>query len=68
MSGWQLVQEILSCLSDEDLRTLNGMLEKMREKAFGYLNPDKSLEEVKTDETKNMSGFMARMKKRSSEI
>ena len=67
MSGWELVQEILSCLSDEDLRTLNGTLERMREKAFGYLNPDKSLEEVKTDEAKNMPRFLARMKRRGSD-
>ena len=65
MSGWELVQEILSCLSNEDLRTLNGTLERMREKAFGYLNPDKSLEEIKTDEVKNMPRFLARMKRRS---
>ena len=64
MSGWELVQEILSCLSDQELRTMNDMMERMREKAFGYLNPDKSLEEIKTDDTKNMSGFLARMKKR----
>ena len=65
MSGWELVQEILSCLSDEDMRTLNSTLERMREKALGYLNPDKSLEEIKTDEVKNMPRFLARMKRRS---
>ena len=65
MSGWELIQEILSDLSDEDLRTLNGTLERMREKALGYLNPDKSLEEIKTDEVKNMPRFLARMKRRS---
>lgn len=67
VSGWELVQEILSCLSDKELRMMNDMMERMREKAFGYLNPDKSLEEVKTDNTKNMSGFLARMKKRRSD-
>lgn len=48
MSGWNLIQEILSSLSDEDLLTLNGILERMREKAFKYLNPDKSLEKIET--------------------
>jgi len=65
MSGWDMVQEILSDLSDDDLYKLNGILERMREKAFGYLNPGKSLEEIKTDEAKNMPRFLARMKRRS---
>jgi len=65
MSGWDLAQEILSSISDDDLHVLNGILERMRGKAFGYLNPGKSLEEVKTDEAKNMPRFLARMKRRS---
>jgi len=64
MSGWELVEEIMSCLSDEDLCTLNGMLEKMREKAFGYINPGKSLEEVKTTDAQDMPRFLAKMRKR----
>jgi len=66
ISGWNLVQEILSGLSNEELITLNGMLERMREKAFGYLNPDKSIEEIKTDEARNMTSFMKRMSKYTS--
>ena len=65
-SGWKLVQEILSGLSDEELRTLNNILGKMRENAFEYLNPGKSLEEVKTDEAKNMPRFLAHMKQQNS--
>lgn len=67
VSGWNLVQEVLSGLSDEELITLNGMLERMREKAFYYLNPGKSLEEIKTDETKNMVGFMKRVARHTSD-
>ena len=48
ISGWELVQEILSCLSDEDIRTLNSLLDRMREKAFEYLNPGEVMEEIKT--------------------
>ena len=48
ISGWELVQEILSGLSDEDIRTLNSLFERMREKAFEYLNPGKVMEEIKT--------------------
>ena len=66
VSGWELVQEILSGLSDEELITLNSMLERMRGKAFSYLNPDKSMEEIKTDEAKNMAGFMKRLSKYAS--
>ncbi len=66
MSGWELVQEILSCLSDEDLRTFNSILERMREKAFEYLNPGESLEEVKTKESQDIPRFLARMKRRGT--
>jgi len=48
ISGWELAQEILSCLSDEDIRTLNSLFERMREKAFEYLNPGEVMEEIKT--------------------
>ena len=48
IAGWELVQEILSHLSDEDIRTLNSLLDMMREKAFEYLNPGKVMEEIKT--------------------
>ena len=48
ISGWELVQEILSYLSDEDIMTLNSLLERMREKAFEYLNPGEVMEEIKT--------------------
>ena len=64
MSGWELAQEILSCLSDEDMRTLNSFLERMREKAFEYLNPGEALEEVKTREAQDMPRFLARMARR----
>ncbi len=47
ISGWELTQEILSCLSDEDVRTLNSLFERLREKAFEYLNPGKVMEEIK---------------------
>ena len=61
ISGWELVQEILSGLSEEDLRTFNSTLERMREKAFEYLNPGESLEEVKTKKAHDMPRFLARM-------
>ena len=61
ISGWELVQEILSDFSDQDLRTLISLVERMREKAFGYLNPEKTIEEIKTKDAQNMPRFLARM-------
>ena len=51
ISGWELVQEILSCLSDEDIRTLNSLLDRMREKAFEYHSPGEVIEKIKPKRT-----------------
>jgi len=40
-------------------------MERMRENAFGYLNPGESLEEVKTKDAQNLPRFLARMARRS---
>ncbi len=60
--GWQLVQDILQGLSEEELRALTRLLEAVRGKAFDYLNPGEVMEEVKPkDEAQNMARFLARM-------
>ncbi len=61
--GWILVQEILSRLPEEEMRTLIKPLQTVREKAIEYLNPGETLEEVKRNDTKNMARFMKRMSK-----
>lgn len=66
ISGWKLVQDVLSGLSDEDLRALNNILGKMRSNAFEYLNPGKVMDTVKTDEAKNMPRFLARVKEQEA--
>jgi len=60
--GWELVQELLSCLSEEDMQTFNNLMEKVREKAFQYLYPGEVMEEITTpNEAENMARFLARM-------
>jgi len=66
ISGWGLTKEILSNLSEEELRTLTSLLERIRVKAFKYLNPGEVMEEIKTNETENMPRFMASIRRRES--
>ena len=58
--GWELVEEILSCLSEEELKTFNRIMEKVRGKAFQYLYPGKVMEEIRTNDEENMARFMDR--------
>jgi hypothetical protein len=57
VSGGNLFRIYFPVFPMKDLRVLNGMLEKMREKAIVYLNPGKSLEAVETDDVENMPVF-----------
>jgi len=66
VAGWELTQEILSRLSEEEMRTLIRLLEAVREKSFKYLNPEKSMEEIRRNESKNMARFMKRVAKYGS--
>jgi len=54
-AGWNLVQEILSPLSNEDKRNLIKLLETVRDKTYDYLEPGGVVEEVRVNETKMMS-------------
>jgi DNA-binding MarR family transcriptional regulator len=66
MLGWGLIQEVLSSLTDEEISTLNSLFDKVRGKAFEYLNPGKGLKEVKTSEAKDMPRFLAEMAQHQS--
>ncbi|MFC1901711.1 MarR family winged helix-turn-helix transcriptional regulator [Chloroflexota bacterium] len=44
--GWELVTYVLSSLTGGEQQVLSGLLEKMREKAYHYLNPGVTMEEV----------------------
>jgi DNA-binding MarR family transcriptional regulator len=61
MLGWELIQEVLSGLSDEEISTLNSLFDKVRGKAFEYLNPGRYLKEVKTREAEDMPRFLEEM-------
>ena len=45
--SWQLVQEVLSRISEEELRMLIEMLEGVRKDVFEHLSPGKVMEEIK---------------------
>jgi DNA-binding MarR family transcriptional regulator len=44
--GWDMVQEILSGIAENELKTLDNILEKIRQKAFNYSTPSGVIEEV----------------------
>jgi len=58
VAGWELVQEILSSLSDEDKLTLVKLLEAIRDKAYDYLGSSGVVEEVWSNEAENMAKLM----------
>jgi DNA-binding MarR family transcriptional regulator len=58
VAGWELVQEILSPLSDEDRLTLIRLLETLRDKAYDYLGSGEVVEEVRRDKAWNLAEFM----------
>jgi DNA-binding MarR family transcriptional regulator len=65
-AGWELIQEILSSLSDADLLTLIRLLEVLRDKTYDYLGSEEVVEEVKRDEAENMAWFMKQSGRYSS--
>jgi DNA-binding MarR family transcriptional regulator len=58
VAGWELIQEILSSLSNEDILTLIRLLETLRDKTYDYLGSGEDVEKVKRNETENMARFM----------
>jgi len=57
-AGWELIQEILSPLSDEDKLTLIRLLETLRDKTYDYLGSGGVVEEVRRHETDNLAQLM----------
>ena len=58
VAGWELIQEILSPLSDEDKHTLIKLLETLRDKTYDYLDSGEIVEEVKRNDTENLAQLM----------
>jgi DNA-binding MarR family transcriptional regulator len=65
-AGWELVQEILSPLSNEDKRTLIRLLETIRDRTYDYLEPGGVIVEVKVNGTKKMKQFTEQASKYNS--
>jgi diphthamide synthase (EF-2-diphthine--ammonia ligase) len=57
-AGWELIQEILSPLSDKDKRTLVKLLETLRDKTYDYLGSGEAAEVVKGGDMENMAQLM----------
>jgi len=55
---WGLIEEILSSLSYEDKHTLISLLERLRDTAFEYLNPERDIREISRYEIEDMARFM----------
>jgi len=55
LAGWELIQEILSSLSDEDKPTLIRLLETIRDKTYDYLGSSGVVEEVRINEAENIA-------------
>jgi DNA-binding MarR family transcriptional regulator len=66
VAGWELIQEILSPLSDNDKRTLIRLLETLRDKTYDYLDSGGVVEEVRKSETENMAQLMKQAAKYKS--
>lgn len=66
IAGWELIQQILSGLSESEMSTLTTLLQKVRQKAFEYAAPAETMEEVQIDEQKNMAEFLARVTERKT--
>ena len=61
--AWELIEHVLSGLTSEERQILNELMDKMREKAYQYLNPEASLEVVPTNDERNIARFVAMAKK-----
>jgi MarR family transcriptional regulator, organic hydroperoxide resistance regulator len=58
--GWDLVQEMISPLSEKELNTFADLLEPIRKKAFEYLNPGKTMKEVRINDIEKVAQFFKR--------
>jgi DNA-binding MarR family transcriptional regulator len=66
VAGWELIQEILSPLSDKDKRTLIKLLETLRDKTYDYLGSGEVAEEVSRGEVENMAQLIKQAAKYKS--
>ena len=67
VAGWELIQEILTPLSDKDKRTLIKLLETLRDKTYDYLGSGEVAEEVRRADMDNMARLMKQAAKHKSQ-
>jgi DNA-binding MarR family transcriptional regulator len=60
VAGWQLILDILSKMTEEEINTLVRQLEEVRDTTHQYLNPGEELEEVNINDVQNMKRFRRR--------
>jgi DNA-binding transcriptional regulator GbsR (MarR family) len=65
-AGWELIQEILKPLSDNDKRALIKLLETLRDKTYDYLDSGEVAEEVRRADMDSIAGLMKRAAKQQS--
>lgn len=61
--GWELMKRMMSCFSEEEMQTFTHLMERLRERALEELTPGESAEEVKINDIKNITHFIARTSK-----
>jgi len=67
IAGWELIQQILSTLSEKEQLVLSDLLEAVRQRAFEYLSPGETIEEIQVEERKNITRFMDRVRRHKAQ-
>ncbi len=62
-AGWELVQKILSPLSEKDRHTLASLLETVKCECLGYLNPEADMAEIRKKSVTNRPDLYEQMVK-----
>lgn len=62
-AGWELVQKILSPLSEKEKHALAGLLERVKCECLGYLNPEADIVEIRNKSVTNRADLYEQMAK-----
>jgi DNA-binding MarR family transcriptional regulator len=62
-AGWELVEKILSPLSEKEKQAFVGLLERVKCECLGYLNPDVSMAEIRKHSLTNRSDLYEQLGK-----
>ena len=56
--GWNIIRDVLSSLSVEEMKVLSDSLEKLRHQAILRCYPEKTIEEINIDEQHHLNRFL----------